>query len=187
MSKRLFRALALLAGILLVPLLARPNPHSLVVGGILVFFGEVVRVWASGHLMRTQELTTSGPYAYLRDPLYLGRLLLLVGFCIMAWGYAWIVLIIGLGVFFLNYMPRKYHKEMTRLEDLYGDEYRQYAAYARSLLPRLKPYPGARPRNWSFDLFWKENREQYFLSGVVILALALVALYLYPVKTSLGF
>jgi protein-S-isoprenylcysteine O-methyltransferase Ste14 len=72
MSKRLFRALALLAGILLVPLLARPNPHSLVVGGILVFFGEVVRVWASGHLMRTQELTTSGPYAYLRDPLYLG-------------------------------------------------------------------------------------------------------------------
>jgi hypothetical protein len=97
----------------------------------------------------------------------------------MAWGYAWVVLIIGLGVFFLNYMPRKYRKEMTRLEDLYGEEYRQYAAYARSLLPRLKPYPNARRRSWSFDLFSKENREQYFLSGVVILALALVGLYLY--------
>ena len=178
MSKRLLKALALIVGILLVLYFAEPNGRSLIVGGILVFFGEVIRVWASGHLMRTQELTTSGPYAYLRDPLYLGRLLLLVGFCIMAWGYAWIVLIIGLGVFFFNYMPRKYRNEMTRLEDLYGEEYRQYAAYARSLLPRLKPYPKAPLRSWSFDLFWKENREQYFLSGVVILALGLVVLYL---------
>ena len=179
MSKKLFRALAVLVGILLVPALARPNPWSLVAGGILVFFGEAIRVWASGHLMRAEELTTSGPYAYLRDPLYLGRLFLLVGFCVMAWGYAWILLIIGLGVFFLNYMPRKYRKEMTRLEDLYGDEYKQYAAFARSLVPRLKPYPGARQRSWGFDLFWKENREQYFLSGVIILMLGLVGLYLY--------
>ena len=179
MSKKLLRALALVVGIVLVPVLARPTGWSLLLGAILVFFGEVIRVWASGHLMRAQELTTSGPYAYLRDPLYLGRLLLLVGFCIMAWGYAWILLIVGLVVFFLNYMPRKYRKEMGRLEGLYGEEYRQYAAYARSLLPRLKPYPKARQRNWSFDLFSKENREQYFLSGVVVLALALVGLYLY--------
>jgi protein-S-isoprenylcysteine O-methyltransferase Ste14 len=179
MSKKLLRALALSVGILLVLFLARPSGWSLFLGGILVFLGEVIRVWASGHLMRAQELTTSGPYAYLRDPLYLGRLLLLVGFCIMAWGKAWIILIIGLGVFFFNYMPRKYRKEMGRLENLYGEEYRQYAAYARSLLPRLKPYPKARPRNWSFDLFSKENREQYFLSGVVIMALALMGRYLY--------
>jgi protein-S-isoprenylcysteine O-methyltransferase Ste14 len=179
MSKKLFRALALLVGILMVPALGRPNAWSLFIGGILVFFGEFIRVWASGHLMRAQELTTSGPYAYLRDPLYLGRLLLLVGFCVMALGYAWILLIIGLGVFFFNYMPRKYRKEMTRLEDLYGDEYRQYAAYARSLVPRLRPYPRARQRSWSFDLFWKENREQYFLSGVVILMLSVIVLYIY--------
>lgn len=179
MSKRLLRVLALVIGIVLVPILARPNAWSLVLGAIVVFWGEMIRVWASGHLMRTQELTTSGPYAYVRDPLYLGRLLLLIGFCIMAWGYAWIVLILGLGVFFFNYMPRKYRKEMTRLEDLYGDEYRQYSAYARSLLPRLKPYPKASRRSWAFDLFWKENREQYFLLGAAILALALVVLYLY--------
>lgn len=179
MSKKLLRALALLVGILLVPALARPTLWSLVAGGILVLLGEMIRVWASGHLMRAEELTTSGPYAYLRDPLYLGRLFLLVGFCVMAWGYAWILLIVGLGVFFLNYMPRKYRKEMARLEDLYGDEYKQYAAYVRSLMPRFKPYPRARKRSWSFDLFWKENREQYFLSGVMILMLGLVGLYVY--------
>ena len=179
MSKKLLRALAVVVGIVLVPVLARPTGWSLFWGGIPVFFGEAIRVWASGHLKRAQELTTSGPYAYLRDPLYLGRLLLLVGFCIMAWGYAWILLIVGLGVFFLNYMPRKYRKEMGRLEGLYGEEYTQYATYARSLLPRLKPYSKARQRSWSFELFSKENREQYFLLGVVLLALALIALYLY--------
>jgi protein-S-isoprenylcysteine O-methyltransferase Ste14 len=179
MSKKLLKALALIIGILLVLYFAEPKGWTVVTGGLLVFFGEVIRVWASGHLMRQQELTTSGPYAYLRDPLYLGRLLLLVGFCIMAWGYAWIVLIAGLIVFFFNYMPRKYRKEMTRLEGLYGEEYREYAAYARSLLPRFKPYPKARRRSWSFELFSKENREQYFLAGVAVLALALVALHLY--------
>ena len=179
MSKKLLRALALVAGIVSVPVLARPTGWSLFLGGILVFFGEAIRVWASGHLMRAQELTTSGPYAYLRDPLYLGRLLLLVGFCVMAWGYAWILLVIGLGVFFFNYMPRKYRKEMGRLEDLYGEEYRQYAAHARSLLPRLRPYSKARQRSWNFALFSKENREQYFLLGVVVLALALIGLFLY--------
>jgi protein-S-isoprenylcysteine O-methyltransferase Ste14 len=179
MSKRIVRVLAVGVGILSVPVLAKPTAWSLLTGVIPVFLGEAIRVWASGHLMRTQELTTSGPYAYLRDPLYLGRLLLLIGFCVMAWGYAWILLFVGLGVFFFNYMPRKYQKEMTRLEDLYGEEYRRYAAYARSLLPRLKPYPKARRRSWSFELFFKENREQYFLTGVMVLALALVALYLY--------
>jgi protein-S-isoprenylcysteine O-methyltransferase Ste14 len=179
MSKKLLRALALLVGILLVPALARPTLWSLLAGGILVLLGEMIRVWASGHLMRAEELTTSGPYAYLRDPLYLGRLSLLLGFCVMAWGYAWILLIIGLGVFFLNYMPRKYRKEMSRLEDLYGDEYKQYAAYVRSLVPRFKPYSHARKRIWSVDLFWKENREQYFLSGVIILMLGVIGLYIY--------
>jgi protein-S-isoprenylcysteine O-methyltransferase Ste14 len=134
-------------------------------------------VWASGHLIRNNELTTSGPYAYLRDPLYLGRLFLLIGFCVMGWGNTWIILIVGLGVFFFNYMPRKYRKEMARLEDIFGEEYRRYAAYARSLIPRLSPYPAARKRAWRFDLFWRENREQYLLSGVILMTVVLIALY----------
>jgi protein-S-isoprenylcysteine O-methyltransferase Ste14 len=148
-------------------------------GSIIVFLGEGVRVWAGGHLIRNEEVTTSGPYAYLRDPLYLGRILLLIGFCIMAWGYNWIVLLIGLGVFFFNYMPRKYRKEMARLENLFGDEYKAYASYTRSLLPRLKPYPEARKRPWRFHLFWKENREQYFLLGVVAFFFLVVGRYLF--------
>ena len=122
-----------------------------------------------------KELTTSGPYAYLRDPLYLGRFFLIIGFCTMGWGYSLIILPVAFGIFFLNYLPRKYKKEMAWLEELFGKEYTEYAGYARSLVPKLKPYPNAGKKNWTFDLFWHENREQYF---IMIVASIWVALYL---------
>jgi protein-S-isoprenylcysteine O-methyltransferase Ste14 len=87
MNSKLLKSIPLILALVAVLPLARPNKLSLIIGGIIVFAGEGVRVWASGHLIRNQEVTTSGPYAYLRDPLYLGRFLLLIGFCIMAWGY----------------------------------------------------------------------------------------------------
>lgn len=177
--KRILKSIAIVAGILLLIVSARPTILSLVIGGVIVIIGEAFRVWASGHLLRNKELTTSGPYAYLRDPLYLGRLLLLVGFCVMGWGYTWVVLVSGLTVFFLNYMPRKHRKEMAALEKLFGEEYQRYSSHASSLIPRLKPYPYAAKKPWRVDLFWKENREQYFLGGEIILVLALFGRYWY--------
>jgi len=157
----------------MVVILASPTPASLIAGGTLVCIGEAIRIWAAGHLVRNQEVTTSGPYAYLRDPLYLGRFFLLIGFCIMGWGYSLIILPVGLGIFAFSYMPRKYRKEMTRLETLFGEEYSEYAAYCRSLLPRFTPFQHARKRNWSFDVFWSENREQYFLLVVIFIFFAI--------------
>jgi protein-S-isoprenylcysteine O-methyltransferase Ste14 len=179
MNSRILKATPIILALVLVLILARPNKLSLIIGSIIVFAGEGFRIWASGHLMRNEEVTTSGPYAYLRDPLYLGRVLLLIGFCIMAWGYNWIILLLGSGVFFFNYMPRKYHKEMARLENLFGEEYKAYASHTHSLLPRLRPYPKAKKRQWRFDLFWKQNREQYFLLGTTVFFLLLLGRYAY--------
>ncbi len=174
-KKRIYQAVFLGTGVLALLILARPNWNSMLFGLPFVIAGEAIRVWAAGHLQRNRNLTTSGPYAYLRDPLYLGRLFLLVGFCTMAGGHAWILLLIGLGVFFFHYMPRKYQKEISRLEEIFGDEYRRYASWTRSLIPRLSPYPHADKRHWSFELFWKENREQYLLSGVLLLTFVLAS------------
>ncbi len=169
----------LLTAVLSLILLARPNPFSLVAGGLVVFLGEAIRVWSAGHLIRNNELTTSGPYAYMRDPFYLGRLFLLIGFCLMGWGYNWILLIIGLGVFFFDYMPRKHRKEMARLEKTFGEKYTNYSSYARSLLPRIRPYPNAHKRRWSRDLFWHENREQYLLLFVLVITLVILSRYFF--------
>ncbi|GJL81855.1 MAG: hypothetical protein DHS20C01_14890 [marine bacterium B5-7] len=152
----------------LIVVLASPTSLSLAVGGVFLGVGVIFRIWAAGHLARNNEITTSGPYAYVRDPLYLGRLLIMLGLFISAWGYAIYVLPVAVLVFFTGYMPRKHSQEMSRLEQLFGDEYTRYAEYARSLLPKLKPYPEARVRSWGFDLFWSNNREQYFLLLVAI-------------------
>ena len=87
MNRRIMKSIPIILALIVVLLLARPNMFSLIIGSIIIVAGEGIRVWASGHLIRNEEVTTSGPYAYLRDPLYLGRFLLLIGFCIMAWGY----------------------------------------------------------------------------------------------------
>jgi protein-S-isoprenylcysteine O-methyltransferase Ste14 len=179
MNKKVLKAIPIILGFVAMLILARPTNFSLIIGAIIVFTGEGIRAWASGHLIRNQEVTTSGPYAYVRDPLYLGRLLLLVGFCIMAWGYTWIILIFGLGVFFLKYMPSKYRKEMARLERIFGEEYKAYASYTHSLLPRWRPYPKARRRRWRFDLFWRENKEQFFLLGTLGTFSLVVGRYFY--------
>lgn len=175
MSKKISQSLILAAGVALLVILARPTLYSVIAGLILVSIGEAMRIWAAGHLQRNEELTTSGPYAYLRDPLYFGRLFLLLGFCVMGWGYDLLLLLVGLGIFFFQYMPRKYRKEMTRLERLFGEEYREYANNTKSLIPRFSPYQKAQKRPWSFQLFWKVNREQYLLAGVIILVLVLIS------------
>jgi protein-S-isoprenylcysteine O-methyltransferase Ste14 len=179
MNRKLLQAIPIVLAMVIMLILATPTVLSLIMGGMIVFAGQALRVWASGHLVRNEEVTTSGPYAYLRDPLYLGRLLLLVGFCVAAWGYNWIILILGLGVFFFNYMPRKYRKEMARLEKIFGEDYRDYASSVRGLLPRLTPYPKARKRPWRFDLFWSVNREKYFLLGTIVFFLLVVGRYWY--------
>ena len=97
----------------------------------------------------------------------------------MGWGYSWVILLPGLAVFFFNYMPRKYRKEMARLESIFGEEYKRYSSYASSLVPRLKPYPYAKQKPWRFDLFWNENREQYFLIGEIALSVVLLVRYWY--------
>jgi len=86
--KKIFHGIVIVLALAFIFYLARPTLFSLVAGGIIAFLGQAVRVWAGGHLIRNKEITTSGPYAHLRDPFYLGRLLLMIGFCVMAWGYS---------------------------------------------------------------------------------------------------
>ncbi len=178
MKTRQLKTLGLIAGIAIAIMLARPTGTSLLLGAVFVCIGEAVRIWAAGHLLRKQELATSGPYAYVRDPLYFGRLFLIIGFCVMGWGYCLLLLPVALGIFFLNYLPRKYKKEMAWLEDLFGDQYRDYAAQVKSLIPRLTPYPGSARRAWSFSLLWNENREQYFFLIVAGVFAGMVLRYL---------
>jgi protein-S-isoprenylcysteine O-methyltransferase Ste14 len=79
--------------------LARPNPSSWTTGLVIATTGELVRVWAAGHIAKGREITRSGPYRFVRHPLYLGSTLIGVGFSVAAWSVPVAVLcVVYLGI-----------------------------------------------------------------------------------------
>lgn len=156
--------------------LAHPVPGEVAIGFGVAAAGEAIRIWASGHLLKTKELITSGPYRYTRNPLYLGRLLILTGMCVMCrlpYGGNWIVLGAGLAVFFGYYLPRKERVEPSRLRAAHGEAYDRYFKAVPALFPTLHPYPNASNLGWSSDRMLR-NREVYMVVGIVAIAVFLL-------------
>lgn len=163
---------------------SRPTVQTFAIGAILVAIGTLIRIWAGGHLTRDQQLTTSGPYQYTRNPFYLGRLFLLIGFAIMSGLGAdlsqirniilWVVFIVALIIFFFYYMPRKEEREGGRLRTLFGPDYEQWKANVPSLFPRLTPYK-MHPKPWSSQLFmggddrFSGNKELWTTIGIILI------------------
>src|SRR5271168_2418557 len=82
---------------------ARPDWLSLGLGGAAVALGVFLRAMASGHVEKNQQLATTGPYAYSRNPLYLGSIIIAIGFAIASRD-VWVA--IGIVVFFaIIYVP----------------------------------------------------------------------------------
>src|SRR5580765_8083749 len=105
-------------------LLAQPRAWTLASGGAVAVFGLALRAWASGHLRKNQELATTGPYAYTRNPLYLGSFLMGLGFTVAA-GQVWLVLVFIIMILGI-YLPVM-RVESATLADLFGKKYLRYA------------------------------------------------------------
>lgn len=178
------KLLALFALIGALIYFAAPNPQTFGIGAFLVVLGTLVRVWAGGHLTRDQKLTTSGPYAYTRNPFYLGRLMVLLGFAVLS-GVGgnirdtrniilWAIIVLAIIVFFAFYMPRKEKREGGRLRQMFGEDYETWKANVPSLRPRLTPYR-MNPRPWSKQLFMGGD-DQYTGNKELWTSIATIAL-----------
>jgi protein-S-isoprenylcysteine O-methyltransferase Ste14 len=152
--------------LLVVPFLwfARPTPGLLLMGGMLAATGLSLRAWAAGVIHKDAELTTSGPYAYTRNPLYLGSLLLGLGTVIA--GGRWIFALVFLAFFAGVYGPTM-RREEAFLERRFGDRYRHYAGRVPLLAPRLSRYrPDGAEREEGFSpARYLRNREWEALLG----------------------
>lgn len=139
-------------------------------GFALVALGEWVRMWAAGHLVKNKVLTVTGPYAYVKNPLYIGTFLCMVGFSIMALGDSagvwwqadmnWILLGVGILGFVAYYVPYKKKREGDRLRDIFGESWDHYDRAVPDYFPKLTRYERASKAPWS----WKaacENSEQW--------------------------
>lgn len=119
--------------------LRRPPLEGFVLGLPFVMAGLVLRGWAAGHLVKNDALTTTGPYAHLRHPLYLGTLLVATGFAFVLGGY-WAVAVLAFvwPWFALHYFPRKELAESMRLAALHGDAFSRYRTAVPALWPRFR-------------------------------------------------
>lgn len=113
---------------------AQPEPLTLVIGGLIASVGLLIRAWASGHIRKNQKLAVSGPYAYTRNPLYLGSFVLGLGFTIAS-GVWWLGLLF-IALFLGIYLPVM-RVEAEDLKTIFGDEYEIYARQVPLFFPRL--------------------------------------------------
>ena len=117
--------------------LARPSGHTLLLSLPFVLGGLWLRAYAAGYVRKNEELTTSGPYAYTRNPLYLGSLLITLGFG-EASGSWWLVALLA-GLFAAIYIPTiQGEEEYLRA---HFPAFAVYKARVPRLLPRLTPAP----------------------------------------------
>jgi len=144
--------------------LARPTPLLLVAGAALGLVGLAIRAWAAGVIHKDRVLSTSGPYAFTRNPLYLGSLLLGVGTTLA--GGRVLFLVAFLVFFALVYGPTM-KREEEQLEEIFGERFRHYAARVPLLAPRPVPYqaPGALEGGAFSVACYRRNREWEALLG----------------------
>jgi protein-S-isoprenylcysteine O-methyltransferase Ste14 len=155
----------------LVLALARPTPRSLLLGLPLAVLGEAVRLWASGHIQKTERLATGGPYAHSRNPLYLGSVLIALGVAV-ACASPWVV--VATAAYFLAFYPSVMREEAAFLAAKFPDEHAAWAAAVPLFWPRPTP---AGPRSSRFE--WSRvgrNREWRTAAALPLLAGLLLVL-----------
>ncbi|MFW6132068.1 MAG: methyltransferase family protein [Candidatus Aminicenantaceae bacterium] len=148
-----------------VLILSKPNFYYFMAGIIISSIGLLIRIWASGYIMKEKKLTICGPYQYTRNPLYLGNLFLIAGIVCLSHSY-WILLcfILYIALFY----PVIIHYENQRMERLFPHEFSKYKKNIPSLFPKLKPYSSSCQTNFSRDLFMK-NKEYRASLGMILL------------------
>ena len=117
-------------------LFARPRPATLIAGAVVSLVGVLLRAWASGHIRKNDALATSGPYAYTRNPLYLGSFILGLGFTIGS-GRWWLGIVFA-ALFLGIYLPVM-RVESATLAQLFGEDFQAYAGAVPVFLPRVTP------------------------------------------------
>jgi protein-S-isoprenylcysteine O-methyltransferase Ste14 len=154
--------------------LSHPDAQSLAWGVPVSLAGLALRGWAAGCLYKDAQLATSGPYAHLRNPLYVGTLLVAAGLMIAARN-VWLGILFA-AVFLLVYLP-VIQLEEQHLRRLFP-EYAAYAQQVRALLPRLSAYPRMSAGGFRVSQYMKNREYQAgvgFAAGLLFLVWKLMA------------
>jgi protein-S-isoprenylcysteine O-methyltransferase Ste14 len=132
--------------------LATPTATTLLIGGMVSIAGELLRLWAAGHLEKSKEVTRSGPYRFTRHPLYLGSSLIGIGFAIAANHVVVAVIVVS---YLLLTLTAAMRSEEAHLREKFGDAYDAYA--------EKRAEPMQRRFSWQRAIY---NREHHTIAGL---------------------
>jgi protein-S-isoprenylcysteine O-methyltransferase Ste14 len=147
--------------------LSTPSPTSLAIGLPVSILGLALRTWAAGHLEKNTTLADGGPYAYVRNPLYIGTLATAAGLVIAS--RRWELGVLFAVVFLLIYLP-VVELEEQHLRTLFP-EYTDYARRVPKLFPR---FSGTSSKRFRWSVYMKNQEYQAllgFLAGAAYLTL----------------
>jgi protein-S-isoprenylcysteine O-methyltransferase Ste14 len=146
--------------------LATPTLRNFFWGLPIAVAGLLIRGWAAGHLEKNQRLVTSGPYAWVRNPLYVGTFITAMGLAVMAKQplLAWIFFL----VFYFVYLP-VVELEEQHLAKLFP-EFREYAMRVRMFWPKYPEGGSGKPFEWRV---YKKNEEYQAALGFLVGAIYL--------------
>ena len=159
-----------------VAFFASPTPGGLLMGIPFVIAGQGVRFWAAGTIGRyrgekvsARGLVTWGPYAWCRNPLYVGNFLIGLGWSLMVSFY---VVPVYAAAFFIVYFVGIVPLEENFLSSAFGEEYQRYRTQVPSFFPR-QPQTHSLGGPFSFDVLWKSERYSFLVTlfGTLILVL----------------
>lgn len=152
------------------------RPSSVAVLGICLVFvlaGCLLRSWAAGYLLKGKRVAVGGPYAYIRNPLYMGSFAIGIGFCAalwqspMPWGVwiLWAAFLIGFGIV---YRAKSLAEEKELSENL-GDTYLAYARQVPAFLPTRGHVDGLGEQRFSRELFRRNREYQCWIGSLALL------------------
>jgi protein-S-isoprenylcysteine O-methyltransferase Ste14 len=142
----------------------RPTVKLLIAGGAVAAAGLALRAFAAGHLAKNQRLAMSGPYAYTRNPLYLGSALMGAGFALA--GGSWILALACMLLFAAIYWP-VIRREEEYLRREFGEVYDGYAQRVPLFLPRFRRPAGGEKFQWK--QYRKNHEYEAFLGYLAIM------------------
>lgn len=123
-----------------------PDDKSLMAGIWFILSGLAIRLWANGYAVKLERLTTCGPYAFVRHPLYLGTMIVVIGFIVVLKSYY-----IGMACFLV--MAAVYYQTIKKEEKMLAEKFKNlYADYKRkvpAIIPAVFPYRGS--EKWAFS------------------------------------
>jgi hypothetical protein len=160
-------------------LTSHPTVHSLLWSLLGVVPGVALRAYASGYVTKNTELTVTGPYAYTRNPLYLGSMLIAFGFAVAAHSW-WVALALAV-LFTLIYLPTiRSEEEFLRA---HFSNFEDYAESVPRLFPRFWKGPSSAPAvtspGFSAALYRKHREYNAALGSVCIYAVLLTKLFVW--------